>query len=70
MTEPDGRAWSAFTQGPSDNMSSRRLRRAFGTGVLTGLRIVWPVLSALLGLITALGLIVGMIEGWPVHESL
>jgi hypothetical protein len=51
-------------------MDSRTLRRNFVAGLLTGLRVVWPILSVLLGLIIALGLAVGMIEGWSVHESI
>jgi len=51
-------------------MDSRTLRRHFVAGLLTGLRVVWPILSVLLGLIIALGLVVGVIEGWSVHESI
>jgi len=51
-------------------MDSRTLRRHFVAGLLTGLRVVWPILSVLLGLIIALGLVVGLIEGWSVHESI
>jgi hypothetical protein len=51
-------------------MDSRTLRRNFLAGLLTGLRVVWPILSALLVLIVALGLIIGLIEGWSVHESI
>ena len=51
-------------------MDSRTLRRNFVAGLLTGLRIVWPILSVLLGLIVALGLVVGLLEGWSVHESI
>ena len=51
-------------------MDSRALRRSFAAGLLTGLRVVWPILSALLGLIIALGLVIGRIEGWSVHESI
>jgi hypothetical protein len=51
-------------------MGSRTLRRNFVAGLVTGLRIVWPILSVLLGLIVALGLIVGLIEGWSLHESI
>jgi Na+-transporting NADH:ubiquinone oxidoreductase subunit NqrD len=46
------------------------LRRNFAAGLLTGLRVVWPILSVLLGLIVALGLVIGVIEGWSVHESI
>ena len=51
-------------------MDSRALRRNFIAGLLTGLRVVWPILSVLLGLIVALGLVIGTIEGWSVHESI
>ena len=51
-------------------MDSRTLRRNFVAGLLTGLGVVWPILSVLLGLIIALGLVVGLLEGWSVHESI
>ena len=51
-------------------MDSRTLRRNFVAGLLIGLRVVWPILSVLLGLIIALGLVVGLLEGWSVHESI
>ena len=51
-------------------MDSGTLRRNFVAGLLTGLRVVWPILSVLLGLIVALGLVVGLLEGWSVHESI
>jgi hypothetical protein len=51
-------------------MESHTLRRHFVAGLLTGLRVVWPILSVLLGLIVALGLVVGLVEGWSVHESI
>jgi hypothetical protein len=51
-------------------MDSRTLRRRFVTGRLAGLRVVWPILSALLGLIVGLGLLVGLLEGWSVQESI
>ena len=51
-------------------MDSRTLRKHFVAGLFTGLRVVWPILSVLLGLIIALGLVVGLVEGWSVHESI
>ena len=51
-------------------MDPRALRRHFVAGLLTGLRVVWPILSVLLGLIVGLGLVVGLVEGWSVHESI
>jgi Ion channel len=53
-----------------NGMDSRSLRRNFVAGLIAGLRVVWPILSGLLGLIIALGLVVGLIEGWSVHESI
>ncbi len=50
-------------------MDSRTLRRNFAAGLLVGLRVVWPILSFLLVLIIALGLAVGLLEGWSIHES-
>jgi hypothetical protein len=46
------------------------MRRDFAAGLLVGLRVVWPVLSALLGIIVALGVVIGLIEGWSVQESI
>ncbi|HTO54703.1 MAG TPA: potassium channel family protein [Myxococcota bacterium] len=51
-------------------MDPRTLRRNFAAGLLLGLRVVWPVFSALLVLIVALGLVVGWCEGWSVQESI
>ena len=50
-------------------MDPRALRRDFMAGLLGGLRVVWPILSLLLGLIVALGVVVGLIEGWSLQES-
>lgn len=46
------------------------MRREFAAGLALGLRVVWPILSALLGAIVGLGLVVGVVEGWSVQESL
>ena len=51
-------------------MVSRRMRREFAAGLCTGLLVVWPILSVLIGLIVALGLVIGVIEDWSVHESI
>lgn len=51
-------------------MDSRTLRRKFAAGLLAGLRVVWPILSALLGLIMLLGVVVGLREGWSVQDSI
>ncbi len=51
-------------------MVSRRMRREFAAGLFTGLSVVWPILSVLIGLIAALGVVVGVIEGWSLSESI
>ncbi len=51
-------------------MDSRTLRKNFVAGLILGLRVVWPIVSVLLGLMTALGLVIGVLEGWSVHESI
>jgi len=51
-------------------MASRTLRRNFVISLFFGLRVVWPILSFLLMLIIALGLVIGRIEGWKVSESI
>jgi len=50
-------------------MDSPTLRRNFAAGLIIGLRVVWPILSVLLGVIVALGVVIGRIEGWSLHES-
>jgi Ion channel len=51
-------------------MDSSAMRREFAAGMLTGLRVIWPVLSVLLGAVVALGLVIGRLEGWSVQESI
>ena len=45
-------------------MDSRVLRRRFAAGLVTGLHVVWPILSGLLLLIVTLGVVAGLLEGW------
>jgi hypothetical protein len=52
------------------SIDSRAMRRSFIAGLVTGLRVVWPILSGLLGLMVALGLVIGLVEGWSVQDSL
>lgn len=51
-------------------MDSRTMRRNFRAGLVAGLRIVWPILSALVLLIASLGLVAGLFEKWSIQESL
>jgi Na+-translocating ferredoxin:NAD+ oxidoreductase RnfE subunit len=38
--------------------------------MLTGLQVVWPVLSVLLATIVGLGIVAGRFEGWTARESI
>jgi len=51
-------------------MDSRTMRRNFAAGLVSGLRVVWPILSVLLGLMLALGIVVGLREGWSLQDSI
>ena len=51
-------------------VNPRVMRRTFLRALVTGLRVVWPVLSALLLAMVVLGLVIGLIEGWSVQESI
>jgi hypothetical protein len=46
------------------------MRHAFAKGLVAGFRVVWPVLSGLVAAIAALGVVIGRIEGWSLHESI
>ncbi len=50
-------------------MNPRALRRQFVGGLLAELRVIWPILSGLLGLVVGLGVAVGAVEGWTVQDS-
>ncbi len=50
-------------------IDNRIMRRKFLHGLLGGLRLVWPVLSILLIMIVAAGLVVGRLEKWSLQES-
>jgi len=51
-------------------MHPRKVRREFLSGLQFGLRVVWPILSGLIGVMIVLGLIIGYIERWSLQESL
>src|ERR1043166_9550612 len=51
-------------------LDPRAMRRTFIKWLFLELRVVWPVISALLLFIVALGVVIGRIEGWSVHESI
>jgi len=45
------------------------MRRNFAAGFFAGLRVVWPILSGLIGLMIGLGIVVGLREDWSIQES-
>ena len=51
-------------------MEPRRIRRIFFAELGSGLRVVWPILSALLGGMALLGAAVGLLEGWPLGDGI
>ena len=51
-------------------MNARTMRRRFFTSLGAGLRVVWPVISGILALMVILGVVVGLIEGWTLGDSL
>ena len=46
------------------------LRRKFRLALWSGLKIVSPVLTALLGLMAGLGIVVARVEGWPWQDGI
>ena len=54
----------------NQRVNSRSMRRNFVAGLFTGLRVVWPILSGLIGLIVVLGVVIGRLEGWSIDESI
>jgi hypothetical protein len=46
------------------------MRRRFLREFWYGIKIVWPILSGLLGLMAALGIAVALLEGWPLTDGL
>ena len=51
-------------------MHPQALRQKFHTGMFMGLRIIWPILSMILGLMIAAGQLVGVLEGWSILDSI
>lgn len=49
---------------------AQALRRTFVKELQAGLRLVWPILSGLFMLIAVEGVLVGLVEGWTVGESI
>lgn len=48
---------------------SSRTRKRFLLAFLRGLRVVWPILSALLLTMAGLGALIGFLQGWGVFQG-
>jgi|SRR5271165_2164668 len=48
---------------------SAELRWRFLSALWTELRVVWPILSGLVGAQLLLGMLVGYLEGWPMIDA-
>jgi hypothetical protein len=46
------------------------LRRLFYRELWNGLKLVWPILSALLAVMVALGMVIAVREGWHFSDGL
>jgi len=51
-------------------MKAGELRRLFLVELMAGLEVVWPILSGLIALVMALGVAIGLIEDWPLLDSI
>ena len=49
---------------------SNTVRSIYLSALFDGLRVTWPVLSALLVLKASLGIVVGLVEGWSVGQGI
>jgi hypothetical protein len=51
-------------------MQPRELRRLFFATLRRELKVVWPIISGLLGLMVALGIVIGRLEDWPLLDAI
>jgi hypothetical protein len=50
-------------------MKPHEQRKLFFAELWNGLKVVWPIVSVLLGLMVALGIVIGLREGWSLLDS-
>jgi hypothetical protein len=50
-------------------MKPSELRRLFFAELLTGIKVAWPILFGLLGVIVGLGIVIGLLEDWSILEA-
>ena len=51
------------------HVKARELRKLFFAELWNGLKVVWPIVSGLLGIVVALGIVIGWREGWSVFDG-
>ena len=49
---------------------AHQMRVRFRRGFWSGLKVVWPILSGLLAIMAALGIVVAVLEGWRLGDGL
>ena len=52
-----------------NRLTPKMLRRRFFAAAGHALRLTWPVLSIILAIQVALGLVIGFLEEWPVGDA-
>ena len=55
---------------PQTELTGAQLRRRFRTALWTELKILWPIVSALLLIQFIFGIVAGIIEQWSLGESI
>jgi Ion channel len=51
-------------------MTPRELRRLFFAELWRGMKLVWPILTGLLGVMVALGIVIGLLEDWSLLDAI
>ena len=47
----------------------REVRQQFYAELLRGVKVAWPILFGLLGIIVALGIVIGLLEDWTLLDA-
>ena len=50
-------------------MKPSELRRQFFAELLNGIKVAWPILFGLIGIMVALGIVIGLLEDWTVLDG-
>jgi hypothetical protein len=62
--------WRWVLEGRMNWSAPRAVRRRFFMAFGHAMRLAWPVLSAILAVQVVLGLLIGLLEGWSVGDSI